>query len=289
MHRTGDTKQGASFVNVEEAGCSFVMHLHPRSELVSDIIRERGRYSHNDLRIMRALINEGDFVVDIGANIGWYTLFFSAFVGAAGSVLAVEPERDNLVILRRNLLKNRIRNVEVFAGALSEVSGKGRLFLSRDNSGDHMLDMGSERSSARESAGVAIDTLDRLVVKRWKGKIPTFIKMDVQGSEPKILRGARTLFDQHRPVVMLEYSPDHIYRCGSSGFEIFAFIESRRYVPFRQLGDGEETPDGKLLEPLTPGALLHYHERLSASGLGIDLLLLPESRIAEVSPYIYNR
>lgn len=277
----------SSCEEVSDFGCSFKMHIHPRAELVSDIIRERGRYSHNDLVIMRTLIREGDFVIDIGANIGWYTLFFSSFAGSAGSVLAIEPEHGNLALLRRNIRKNSIGNVDVFSGALSDVAGKGQLFRSQENSGDHILNVSGEMSS-REQISVTVGTLDSVIEKQGKGMIPTFIKMDVQGSEPKVLRGARKLFETHKPTVMIEYSPRHMHDCGSSGFEIFAFIESHGYIPFRQLGDGEELSGGRLLELLSPATLLRYHESLMVSGLGIDILLISRERIPEIASYVYN-
>jgi FkbM family methyltransferase len=276
-----------SQVAVADFGYAFDIHIHQKHELVSDIIRERGRYSHNDLIIMRALIHEGDLVVDIGANIGWYTLFYAKFTDPSGLVLAIEPEQSNIAILRKNIAKNDIGNTKVFAGALSDARGRGQLFCSEENSGDHMLDAKTDVSS-RDRVSVAIDTLDHTVMKYGRGRVPAFIKMDVQGSEPKVLRGARKLLESHRPTIVLEYSPRHMYACGVSGFEIFACIESYGYVPFRQLGDGEEMPGGKLLEILTPQSLFQYHERLMVSGFSIDILLIQEKRIPEIIPYIYN-
>jgi FkbM family methyltransferase len=287
MQKASTKNTLAAHMKVADFECTFDVHIHPQSELLSNIIRERGRYSHNDLIIMHTLMHKGDFVVDVGANIGWYTLFFSAFVGLDGLVLAIEPEKKNLAVLRRNILKNSIDNTAVFPGAVSEARGKGQLFHSRENSGDHMLDV-TEEVSFREHTDVFVDTLDRLIAKYGKGRLPAFIKIDAQGSEPKILRGAREALKDYQPVIMIEYSPAHMYQCGMSGFEIFAFIESYHYIPLRQLGDGEERLGGKLLELLTPTALLRYHEELLASGLGIDILLLPPQRMAEIAPYVYN-
>ncbi len=88
--------------------------------------------------VLKQNIHTGDTVVDIGANIGYYTLLMSNLVGNGGKVFAFEPEPKNFEILQKNLELNQIKNVIVEQKAVSEFSGIGFLELSSD-SGQHRI------------------------------------------------------------------------------------------------------------------------------------------------------
>ncbi|MNT09228.1 hypothetical protein D3C72_1440030 [compost metagenome] len=102
-----------------------------------------------------------------------------------------------------------------------------------------------------------------------------FIKIDIQGCEPQMLAGMKNHLQYHRPPILIEYSPSHIYRCGNSPFEIFAFIEKYKYIPYR-VHDEKGSLPSDILEPLSVPQLFNYTGDLKNVEYGIDLLLVPE-------------
>lgn len=143
-------------------------------------------------------LREGDVFFDIGANIGVYTLY-AALRRPGARVVAFEPEYANLHLLRDNLMDNRLQDrVEVYAVALSDRSGVSRLHL-QDLSPGAALHTESvdriERTLAGRSVvwheGIAVMTLDAFCEET--GLQPQAVKLDVDGTEPRILAGARRM------------------------------------------------------------------------------------------------
>lgn len=84
-------------------------------------------------------IKENDIVLDIGANIGYYTLLFARQVGTKGKVYAFEPEPNNFSLLAKNVLINKYENVIYIDKAVSDINGSQKLFLSEYNIGSQKL------------------------------------------------------------------------------------------------------------------------------------------------------
>jgi len=120
----------------------------------------------------------GDVVVDAGANIGAFTLLAAARVGSAGLVVAVEPEPGNFEVLRRNVETNGLRNVALVRRALLDEAGK----IVR------MEDEGVMSRVSDTGSSVETTTLDELA--REYGS-PRILKMNIEGSEGRALKGAR--------------------------------------------------------------------------------------------------
>jgi FkbM family methyltransferase len=139
----------------------------------------------------------GEVLVDVGANVGLYTIWAARTRGA--TVYAFEPESQNYALLNRNIHYNALGSqVQAFCIALSDRSGLGELHLSRFAAGGscHSLDERVDpchRPAAPEfTQGCVAATLDGLLAE---GRIapPQHIKVDVDGFEPKVLRGARSV------------------------------------------------------------------------------------------------
>jgi FkbM family methyltransferase len=93
-----------------------------------------------DRKALMSLVRSGMRVVDVGANIGLYTLLFADLVGDGGRVFAFEPEPQLCELLRHNCMINSVQNVRIFECALGSVSGRSTLWRSAFNSGDNRLD-----------------------------------------------------------------------------------------------------------------------------------------------------
>ncbi len=255
-----------NLIQVHALDRHFTMRVHEQNELVSSILRERGAYSHRDLLVLQQYLKPGTVFLDIGANIGWYSLVASALVGHQGKVISFEPDPKNAELLSENLQLNQMSNTEVKKMALAADKGSLALIRSENNFGDHYVVENSENPDQ-----VAADALDNVITPGVFEKV-ALIKMDVQGSEPSVLRGMEGLLQVHRPPLLIEFSPFHLYRAGNSPFEIFAFIEKNDYIPF-QVHDTAD--NGQILTPVGVEELLKLTFQLKTVDHGIDLLLLP--------------
>jgi FkbM family methyltransferase len=114
-------------------------------------------------RIMDVAIRRGATVVDVGANIGYNTIYFSRRVGPAGKVIAVEPAADNVRVLGENLARNAIQNVVVHAVAGGRARGRRDLFLRGDTSAVNSLFQESVYAEVTGIEKVTVVPLDALV------------------------------------------------------------------------------------------------------------------------------
>lgn len=148
---------------------------------------------NNDyLNILKQNIYQGNTVLDIGANIGYYTLIMSKLVGSTGKVYAFEPEPKNFEILKKNIELNKLDNVILEQKALSDIDGVTYLELSKD-SGQHRL---SDHGVKVESI-----TLDSY----FQGGEIDFIKMDAEGSEYKIFKGMKNALKNKNLKIVTEF------------------------------------------------------------------------------------
>lgn len=98
-----------------------------------------GIYEPLQTELVKKEIKKGDVVLDIGANIGYYTLIFAKLVGEDGKVFVFEPAPTNFSFLKKNVEINSYKNVVLVQKAVSNKTGKLKLYLSEDNIGDHRI------------------------------------------------------------------------------------------------------------------------------------------------------
>jgi FkbM family methyltransferase len=139
-------------------------------------------------------LKAGQAVYDIGANVGFYTLFASVAVGDAGHVYSFEPFPENLRELRRHLDMNRIRNCTVIDAAVSSADGEAVFDPSEDRSMGRLAAGGSLRVRT-----VALDGM----VARNEIRPPNLMKIDIEGGELECLRGGACVIQKFRPVIFL--------------------------------------------------------------------------------------
>ncbi|MDD5544857.1 MAG: FkbM family methyltransferase [Acidobacteriia bacterium] len=153
-----------------------------------------GTYEPEIQQLFRKMIRPGSVLVDVGANVGFYSLLASKLVGNKGQVYAIEPFPRNVKILERHLQLNHIPNVTVFALAVSDACGM-RGFLEGEN--PSVGHLGEANTSTVETV-----TLDSLLEQ---GLIlpPQFIKMDIEGEERSALSGAERLLLRYHPTLFL--------------------------------------------------------------------------------------
>jgi len=153
-------------------------------------------------------VAEGDWVVDVGAHFGGYTVRLSELVGESGRVLAFEPVPETFELLAANLTFLGVRNVSLFNVAVSANSALMPLTVPQDRSGlPNSYLAGLTSASAlphdpKADFNVFTLALDALVIPRRV----TLIKLDVEGHEPMALRGMEQLLRRDRPRLIVECS-----------------------------------------------------------------------------------
>jgi FkbM family methyltransferase len=159
-------------------------------------------WTEPELRDLAQFVRPGAVFIDIGANIGLYTLKAARLVGRDGAVVAVEPGRVAADLLERNLALNRFDTVRVVRAALADKVGTAPLYhvpLGDDPQAFSLLSDGS----AVEAETVATTTLDALVGELGLSRIDC-LKIDVEGAEPLVLAGGQATLARWHPIVIFE-------------------------------------------------------------------------------------
>lgn len=168
----------------------------------------------------------GDTVLDLGANVGAFTLLASRLVGPAGRVLAVEPIAANLACLDRMIAANKLANVEVIPAAVGDHDGEITITLD-PRCGGHS----AKKHSSTVSVQAPLRTVDSLLAER--SAQPRFLKADVEGMEAEVLLGARRTLAGGKPRLALS-----AYHLAGDAERLPALIRSLRsdyQVEVRQL------------------------------------------------------
>jgi len=205
----------------------------------------RGIYEPGVTRLFQREIRPGDLVLDIGANIGYFTLLAARLAGNSGKVLAFEPDPTNFGLLSRNVADNGYKNVSPRQEAVADKAGTLRLYLSASNRGDHRL---FDPGDSRESIEVRTVALDQ-ALKGLDRKV-RFIKMDVQGAEALALAGMKGLLGSNRGLKLVtEFEPKNLELAGSDPRR---FLVSLKKAGFKLW----EIPESGPLKPAEAGSLL---------------------------------
>jgi FkbM family methyltransferase len=138
-----------------------------------------------------------DVVIDVGANVGMFTIKSIKEVGNDGLVIAIEPEPRNLVLLRKNT--KIFNNVIVVPKAVGDSKRKIKLFIA-NTSGGHSI----KRNKGHGYIEVEIDLLDNIISELGAKRVD-FIKIDVEGAEKEVLEGAKEILLKFHPKIALEY------------------------------------------------------------------------------------
>lgn len=158
---------------------------------------------------IRRFCRPGDTVVDVGANIGEWTLQMADAVGPSGRVIAIEPIPHLAEALQKSALANNMRHVSIAAVALSEDEGQAEFSVERANTGGSRLGRYARDKGEFDTITVRLETLDGLIARSGVGRVD-FIKVDVEGFELEVLRGARATLAKHRPPMYLELGAEDV-------------------------------------------------------------------------------
>jgi FkbM family methyltransferase len=148
----------------------------------------------------------GTVAVDVGANVGMFTIPLALAVGQRGAVLAIEPSPDNVERLKSNVELNELDNVIIRPLAVADRPGELHLHLAADPA-FHSTTTVAEARAVGETVVVRAETLDVL----WEeagSPLVSLVKVDTEGGELAVLRGAERLFERCRPLLLVEAKSD---------------------------------------------------------------------------------
>jgi len=186
-----------------------------------------GDYEPSTTALIKKEVKKGMQVFDLGAGIGWFTLVMSKLVGSTGHVYAFEPDPNSFKILQENVELNNIKNVSIFQLAVSNKTGVAKFSLIKNKPGANVLE---SRSKTENRIDVKTTTLDEFC-REHNVKID-FLKMDVEGSEPKVFEGMTNMISENPKIKIISefysggiidvgYSPkDYLNSLLQSGFNI---------------------------------------------------------------------
>lgn len=188
-----------------------------------------GEWDPHIASFLRKNIVPGMTVLDVGANIGYFTLLSAKLCGPGGYVIAVEPSHRALGSLMDHLVLNDSRNVIVLstcAGSRSSV-GKVRL-LTSNNVGASTMRPGVSENEGNGHYNLAIESQIGPVLSAC-GVIPQLIKIDVEGYELEVLRGLVEFLETSKLYVICELTDNFLKQQGDSAFALLKFMEELGY------------------------------------------------------------
>ncbi len=214
-----DAMYGGKNREVAFRGAQFVI---PTKDITIAPSVLSGEFERQELDFFEFVCTAGGTVVDVGANIGLYTVLAAKRVGPSGHVFAFEPVPENIKLLRENLDLNDVSaRVEVQEAAVGEKPGELEIFLSDRQIGTHSA--AQYLVDGSRSIRVPMQSIDAFVASRGIQRID-LIKVDVEGYDGRVVEGAAHSLSLHKPILFIEYAPVRLEAVGQAPSELIATL-----------------------------------------------------------------
>lgn len=221
-----------------------------------------GAFEPGTVRRYRDIVREGDVVLDIGANVGAHTLLLAKTVGAGGKVLAFEPTDYALEKLQKNrsLNPDLAGRIECYQYMLVDETAAGtrtpEIYSSwpLGQDGDvHAL----HRGQLKTTNGAQAQTLDHVIASLGLDKVD-FIKLDIDGFECGMMRGADAVLARWHPKIIMELAPYSLAEQGESFAELIGILRKHGYALFDLVtGKALEMDPSRLEQKIPPGSSIN--------------------------------
>jgi FkbM family methyltransferase len=170
-----------------------------------------GTYEQDEILFFKSELRPGTIVLDVGANIGLYSLIAAKIIGSDGKVFAFEPSIEAQHLLNANAVRNRLSScIHLVPKAVSSQKGALHLFIDEDQ-------LGSSSAFRKTSKSYHVETTSIDDFCTEHKIMPSFVKIDIEGGELEALKGAQSLRDctlmfEHNPVLQKSFgrSPDEL-------------------------------------------------------------------------------
>ena len=191
------------------------MFLHPNDAFRLSIY---GIHGTHDFKIIKNNVKDGDNVIDLGANIGYFTLILAKLVGPTGKVFAFEPDPRNLALLKKNVEYNNYKNVIIVPKAVSNVNDKCTLYIGQKTFGQNKI-YKPKNTKIQKFIPIDSETVRLDDFFRTNGLLDkiSFIKMDVEGAEFLALSGMKEILKLNKNIkIFTEAEISYLEDAGSS-------------------------------------------------------------------------
>lgn len=219
-----------------------------------------GNYETDNSAIIRTLLRRDSVFLDVGANIGWFTVLASTIIGPEGHIHCFEPQPHIAHRLGRTIALNRLEQLVSFhqKGVWSE-PGSMALTGNAESGNQGAGHLAPKGHDASESSIVELITLDSLGLDRCD-----LIKMDIEGAEPRAMDGAERLLRHARPIILSELNSGQLTAVsGTSGADYIKAMDGRGYACFKANG---------------PDAGMPFSAEAALSTIFADLLFIPQEK-----------
>ncbi len=195
-------------------------------------LKKFGEKNEPDLKVVKHIVNRGDVVVDIGANVGGYTKVLSDLISNSGRVLSIEPIPETFTILSWLVKRMSLSNVELFNCAISDKNGISKMKIPKYDFGGFnfyqaRIGDNDKRKEPFKCFTVKLKSLDNLM-HDFKKNV-SFIKCDVKGHELAVIQGATEIISKVKPIWLIEISSDPDER-NSSAAQLFNIFQQKGYI-----------------------------------------------------------
>lgn len=201
-----------------------------RSKTMGASIYWTGFHEYRELLFLHDFLKSDMVLLDIGANIGEYSIFAAKRL-TQGTVVAFEPVPALRKILNENIQLNHFANITVESYGLSDAVGSFPIYFVGESENEGQATFFPGLHSNQRSAAADLKKLDDVWSHLYLDRLD-FIKMDIEGSELKALQGGRATITRFRPLVMLEVSEVTYGAAGYSLKDVSDFFIALNYLPF---------------------------------------------------------
>jgi FkbM family methyltransferase len=212
----------------EVKGRYGIVRFFAKDTVIGAALRAYGEWAENELRFLRHVIPSGGTVIDAGAFVGTHALAFARRVGDDGQVHAFEPQSRSFALLETNIRANGLHHVHLRHAAVGAAPGQTRLEVMKADEAANFAGLGVRptQADAGTSDEVPVVAIDSLGLQRCD-----LIKLDVEGAEDAVLRGAVETITRLKPVIYAD--------CNSlaDGARSFAELTSLGYALFMHVAD----------------------------------------------------
>lgn len=187
-------------------------------------------FEKKEVDFMLNTLKEDDIFIDIGSNIGLFSLLASKKVGVNGKVICFEPAPITYKRLLENIELNQLQNVIALNLGLSDNVGELKFYYS--DTGFDAWNSFAPDSRLKKSIKIKTSTLDLQLENIDKEQIK-MVKIDVEGWEKFVIQGGETFFKNYSPIVMVEFTEENTFNAGYNIHDIFGELETLGYDWFR--------------------------------------------------------
>ena len=221
-----------------------------------------GDFIPDESEVLKKIIKPGMVFIDVGANIGYFSLIAAKLIGDSGEVFAFEPDKNNFSLLQKNINVNGYKNITAIKKAVSDKVGTAKFYLEKENLCAHSLtpkincdfieiemislDEYFKDKKIDPVRGHSFKTTTLVKQKDFASNGVDVVKIDVEGMEPAVLSGMEKLIKANESMAIItEYYPKAILNAGYSPKD---YLESLKKKGFRLVNFGNQ--NGKLVNIL---------------------------------------